>query len=205
MNITLFGASGRVGSLLVIELLKRGHRVTAFVHSNTQAFAESPHLHIAVGDVHAAIDVRNAVQNADIVISTLGSWGTPTKDIVSTATTHLLPLLKGKRFIGVTGAGARLPHEKFGYSGTLNRLLLKIIASPVLRDADEHLRLLSSSDCSWVVVRSPVMTGSKKSEYTLGAQSPKPWHTIPRTAVVRALADIVDGKTTQTNAPFITA
>lgn len=204
MNITLFGASGRVGKLLSSELLKRGHTVTAFVHSNTSTLAESSNLHIIVGDVHNQNDVQRAVEHADVIISTLGSWGTPTKDIVSSATANLLPFMQGKRFVGVTGAGAKLKSEKFGPSGIFGRLLLRCIASPVLKDADKHLRLLSESPHDWTVVRSPVMTNRNKTSYTLSDKPPKPWQTITRTAVVQALVDLAENKTHSKNAPFIT-
>ena len=205
MNIALLGASGHVGRQLCAELLKRGHTVTAFVHSNTQALSESPRLHIVVGDVRDAQDVKKAIQNTDVVISTLGSWGTPTKDIVSTATKHLLPLLGARRYISVTGAGARLPNEKLSTSGIVNRLFLQIIAQPVLHDADEHLRLLTSSHCSWTAFRAPVMTSKKRNTYTLRTYSPAPWQTVPRAAVVQALADSVEKNTSPRSAPYITS
>ncbi len=192
-----------MGRLLAEELLKRGHRVTAFVHHNTQALSESPNLHVAVGDVHDQNDIKKAVQDAEVVVSTLGSWGTPTKDIVSSATAHLLPLLDGKRFVGVTGAGARLPGEKFSPAGWINRLFLMCIARAVLRDADKHLRLLSTSSSSWTVLRSPVMTNSRRSTYNLSDNSPMPWRTIPRRAVVHALADLAEHSATPRKAPFI--
>jgi putative NADH-flavin reductase len=81
MNITVFGAGGRVGCLVVGELLARHHTVTAVVQSVPRVKLDS--VTYVIGDVRNATDVERALQGSEAVISTLGSWGTPTKDILS--------------------------------------------------------------------------------------------------------------------------
>lgn len=61
MNITVFGANGRVGTLVVRRALDQGHRVQAFVHSR-DPFDQHPQLTVRAGDVTDAAAVRGAVE-----------------------------------------------------------------------------------------------------------------------------------------------
>ncbi len=87
MHITLFGANGKVGQLVLTYALEQGHTVTVFVHSQPQ-FALKDGISVRQGDVHDKTAVQAAVAGSDAVISTLGSWGTPAKDILTSGMQH---------------------------------------------------------------------------------------------------------------------
>ena len=78
MQITIFGANGKVGSLVVEMALQKGLHVVAFSHGKS-LFTPSDNLRIVQGDVYNAADVSSALSGSDVVVSTLGSWGTPKK------------------------------------------------------------------------------------------------------------------------------
>ena len=75
MNILIFGANGNIGTRVVFSLLNDGHNVKAFVHGTSQ-LPEHELLTTITGDVRNADDVESALSGVDVVISTLGSWGT---------------------------------------------------------------------------------------------------------------------------------
>lgn len=81
MQVTIFGANGKIGTLVVTELLARKNSVKAFVH-NHATLPENVNLTVVKGDIHSATDVSQALQGSQAVISALGSWGTPQKDIL---------------------------------------------------------------------------------------------------------------------------
>ncbi|HPQ82616.1 MAG TPA: NAD(P)H-binding protein, partial [Candidatus Saccharimonas sp.] len=60
MNITVFGATGHVGSLVVEKLLAGGHNVSAFTHG-THHFEDNTRLRIIPGDIHKSEDVEKAL------------------------------------------------------------------------------------------------------------------------------------------------
>src|SRR5690242_9717687 len=93
MIVPVFGASGRVGRLVVAEALARGHTVRAFIH-RTNNFELHPQLSVAQGDIHDPQAVKQAIQGSDAVISTLASWGSSTKDIVSAAMRTIIPAME---------------------------------------------------------------------------------------------------------------
>ncbi len=206
MRITILGASGKIGRRLTDELLARGHDITAVVHTNTVK-NNHPKLNVLQGDVYVPSDIKKAIEGSDVVVCALGSWGAKSKYIVSTATINLIPAMKSAkitRFVSVTGGAARSPDEKEPLIQKMTRILLSLIAKPILVDAEEHLRLLSDSNLDWTAVRSPVMTNSNYKNYNLSKEPVAPWATISRNAVVTSLADLVENKTYLKQAPFIT-
>lgn len=204
MNVVLFGANGRVGSLVCSELLSRGHKVRAFVHGSLELSHEN--LTVFKGDIYDTDSVLRALDGMDVVVSALGSWGTARKDILGTAMAAIIPAMKANgqsRIISLTGTAAHKPHEKIGLSAAVDRILLKCIDRKVLHDGELHLRLLSESSLDWTVLRSPIMNNKGDSRYVLNEVLTLPFATINRKAVALAMVDIVEQDTWHKSAPCI--
>ena len=205
MNITVFGASGHVGQLVVAELVKRGHTVTAFVHGRIP-FEKSKQITVITGDVHSKKDVELALKNADAVISTLGSWGTKTKDIVSSAMTNIIPVMEHhniKRIVTLTGAAIMIDGDKKDVLQSLAHVSFGIVAGKILRDGEDHIKQLQKTDLAWTTLRSPVMDDQNISSYLLNATPPKPWEKISRKAITKAIVDLIESEMFVQRAPFI--
>lgn len=206
MNITILGASGRVGQLLTLQLLERGHTVNALVHSKPLNQISSPNFTTMKGDIHNLDDVKRAVSDCEIVVSTLGSWGTKTKDIVSIASKNVVLALDGQpniKFVTVTGNAAKIPGEKLGLIGNINHLILKIVARKIVEDSENHLQTLANSKIDWVSIRCPIMTNGNASSYALRLMPTPPWATVRRKAVVSALVDVIENNSFSKQAPYI--
>lgn len=205
-RVVVFGGSGKVGSLVVEGLLMRGHTVTAFVHRRG-AVVGTHQLRIIEGDIHDEGAVASALEDADAVISALGSWHTPTKDILSSGMTTIIPAMEQRgiaRIVSLTGAEARVQGDEAGLVHRIAHLGARIAAGKILEDAETHLRLLKESGLDWTVIRSPVMTVSEDMQYQLVAKRPYPWATIPRKAVAHALIQQLNDSHHSRSAPFIT-
>ena len=72
MNITLFGANGVIGQLVLKEALENGDFVTAFVRRENSISITHKKLKVIVGDLSHKEKVEEAIREADVVISTLG-------------------------------------------------------------------------------------------------------------------------------------
>jgi putative NADH-flavin reductase len=205
MQVTVFGANGKVGRKVVDRLLRDGHRVVAFIH-NHSSLGDHQNLTLVRGDVHHGDDISQAIAGSDAVISALGSWHTPDKNILSSAMERLIPAMRAagiQKIISLTGAGAFAPQDSPNIFETTGHVFLNAMAPKVLRDSEEHIRLLSESGLIWTVVRAPIMTEAGSHNYKLGSHVPLPWATIHREAVVDCLVQLLDNTSHQGSAPFI--
>lgn len=207
MKLVVFGANGKVGTLVVKKALSEGHTVVAVVHGDSH-LPTHDNLTVQKGDVYDATSVAKAIAGADTVISALGSWGTPKKDILTRGMEHIIPAMqshKARRIVSLTGADAWAEGDDSSVFHSMTRKLLSIVAGKILRDGEEHIALLQKSDLDWTVVRSPVMNERGNAAYQLITTRPKPWQTIHREAVAETLLELAIAKAnpyTHT-APFI--
>lgn len=204
MQITVFGASGRVGRLVVAGAVSRGYNVVAFVHSHNP-FEGTEGVRVVQGDISDKEAVAAALQGSQAVISTLGSWGTKQKSILEQGMQAILPAMREAtitRIITVTGSGAHWSADKPKLSASVGRLLIKLVASKILRDGERHLQLLEASYLDWTSVRSPVMKGSGNT-YALNQKAPSLLASVPREAVATCLVDLLDNGRYSQQAPYI--
>ncbi|MDQ3123417.1 MAG: SDR family oxidoreductase [bacterium] len=206
MNITVFGANGKVGSLLIHRLLSQGHYIKAFVHGRIP-FTVDPRLQIIQGDIYNADEVAEATGGSEAVISTLGSWGSARKDILFTGMKHIVPAMESKginRIISLTGADAWLRNETPDFIHRISHKALQIGAPKILMDSEKHLELLALSKLDWTVLRSPIMNENGDKSFKLSTTRPQPWATIHRNAVVEALMTLFAENSFVKQSPFIT-
>lgn len=172
-RVALLGGSGRLGSHLLPRLLAAGCEVSALVHRSS--VSTSPSIRLVSGDVHDRGALERLVEDADVIVSTLGSAGAPIPDVSSAAVGNLLPLMNERkidRIVTTTGSAARLDSEIGREHSWLavRREMLMAHMSPLILDAEEHMRLLAGSMTRWTVLRLPIMqrelsgTGSLASE-----------------------------------------
>jgi putative NADH-flavin reductase len=206
MKVTVLGASGKVGRRVVAKLLDEGHNVAAFIYRHP-TLAAHPNLTLMRGDVHSSDDIMRALSGSSAVISALGSWHTPEKNILSSAMERLIPAMRAadiRRIVSVTGASAFAIPDHPRLFDTVQHALVNAAAPKVLRDAEEHMRLLADSGLDWTVVRSPVMNERGESTYQLGPQPPLPWQTIHREAVATCMVKLLEAPAYYGTTPFIT-
>jgi putative NADH-flavin reductase len=92
MNVTVFGATGAIGQLVVTDLLATGHNVTAYARNPAKVPTSwADDVRVVVGEITDAAPIDEAVAGADAVISALG----PSMDRQATG----LPLVEGTRLI----------------------------------------------------------------------------------------------------------
>ena len=73
MKITIFGATGNIGKLLVKQALDEGHEVVAYVRDSSKiANYEYQNLSIVEGELNEYKKIELAIDGADAVMSMLG-------------------------------------------------------------------------------------------------------------------------------------
>lgn len=150
MNITIFGATGRVGSDFLSLALADGHHVTALVRTPSK-LPHHENLTVLTGDVREASNINKAMQGADAVFSGLSTDKT-------TTLTDAMPLIieamineKVKRIITIGTAGilqsrTQLDLYRFQSNESKRRLTFA---------AEEHAKVfeqLSATELEWTIV-----------------------------------------------------
>ncbi|RHW43100.1 NAD-dependent epimerase/dehydratase family protein [Neobacillus notoginsengisoli] len=151
MKICLFGATGRVGSVILENYLRDGHGVHALVRSPDKLELKNPRLKIFHGDAINEHDVRATVKGCDAVISTLNTGGGTT---LSDSMPHIIHAMKEnsiRRIILISTAGitqARSEPELYRFQSAESR-------RKTTKDAEEHLKawlILKESGLDWTAV-----------------------------------------------------
>lgn len=159
MNITVFGATGAIGSLTVAELLARGETVTAYVRNPAKIPTEwGDRVRVVTGEMTDAAAIDDAVTGAEAAISALG----PSMDRNATGlplvagTAHIIESMKRHgvtRFIGHGTPSIHDPKEK----RTAQTRLIGFMGRTFLRRAYDELLGMSSiimgSGLDWTIVR----------------------------------------------------
>lgn len=206
MNIVVFGATGRVGRLVVSQALERGHTVTA-TYRNKHPFNEQPGLRLVKADVNDPSSIATAVAGHDAVVSTLGSWGAPNKVVMQKGMEAIIPAMDAAditRLVTLTGTGAWLPGEKHNFLARMEYRAFGRAAPKIQQDGEAHLRLLIESDLDWSSLRSPVMNNQgDAAAYKIIMRHPRPLSSINRLSVASAILDMVEAGTFVKQAPFI--
>jgi putative NADH-flavin reductase len=207
MQVTVFGAGGKVGRLVAGELLARGHQVVAVIHSTSPFFTEDPGLRVIKGDVYEAGQVTEALHGSQAVISALGSWGTPAKDIQTVGMANIAPAMQAqgiRRIVSITGAGAFAPNDVISKFENLSHMAMNIAAGKVLYDGEAHIKLLQNSGLDWTVLRSPIMTSNPATQYRLQTNRPLPWALISRYTIAHVMADQLEDVSFIGQSPYVT-
>ena len=206
MQITVFGASGKVGGRVVELALERGYTVIAFVHSH-DPFVGTPNLIVKKGNIYRGEDIEDAIKGSEAVVSCLGSWGTKKRNVLTSAMKNIIPTMQNQkiaRIVTLTGSGANAPDHK---AGVIYKLMMKLLApfpaGKVFSDGEQHMRLLAETDLQWTTLRSPVMNNFGKKDYRLSLKAGLPLATINREAVATAMLDELEKADFAQQAPII--
>lgn len=159
MNLTVFGATGTIGSLTVTELLERGHTVTAYARTPAKVPAAwRDRVRLVLGELSDQAAIDSAIAEADAVVSALGpsldrrASGTPlvagTANILAAMNRHGVT-----RYVGHATPSVLDPYEE----PTVATRLISFLARTFLpRAHDEILGMTESvmgSDLDWTIVR----------------------------------------------------
>jgi len=159
MNVTVFGATGVIGSLTVTELLQRGHQVTAYTRNPAKVPASwGDRVKVVIGEMSDAEAMDSAVAGADAVVSALG----PSMDRKATGlplvagTGHIIEAMKRhgvRRYIGHATPAVLDPREK----PTPVTRLIGFMPRTFMRRAYDEVTgmsgLVIASGLDWTIVR----------------------------------------------------
>ncbi len=152
MNITIFGATGTIGRLVVEQALADGHDVTAFTRDAARVTTEHDRLHVFEGDVTDPAACLPPVKDAEVVVIAIGAGRKGEVREAGTRAVVAAMQQAGKRRLvcqSTLGVGSSRPN--------LNLLWKYVIFGALLRPAyADHVRqerVVEESDLDWTIVR----------------------------------------------------
>lgn len=160
MKMTVFGATGGIGGLVVRQALDAGHQVTAVVRDRSRFDLSHPALEVArVPGLTDPEVLRPVLKASDAVISGVGPRGRKDGPIASSATRGILRAMESdgvRRFVAVSAAPVGPVPEGDSW---LNRRIVLPFFSSLLRDLYADLAEMENeilaSGTEWTVVRPP--------------------------------------------------
>jgi putative NADH-flavin reductase len=183
MRVTIFGAAGRTGRLVVDEALRRGLEVTALVRDRARA-AFDDRIRIREGDAREAGTALTALEGADAAISVMAiREGTPPLTDLSDATSAIVAEMErtGPRRFVVT-VNTSVFHDR-------------PVKPPFDVVAEEHRRdaaRLRASSLDWTMLAPMFLTDDPGTGTSTAHLDEKGGGGVPRADLALAVLDALD-------------
>lgn len=192
MRVSVFGASGRTGGLLVERCLAVGYEVTALVRTPA-TFAYAGRVWVVEGSVFDQAAVRRTVASAEAVLSALGARSLKKEDVLERGVPLIVEAMRAagvRRIVALGGASA--------ITGSLDRqpalvrwLLRRVLYEGLLKWPSSAQRAqwltLSASGLDWTMVMPPMLTnGPARHRVRVDGEA------LPRRGMRISRADVAD-------------
>ena len=172
MKLTVFGASGPVGQLLVDQAVDRGHEVTAAVRSTTPESRFPESVTVVEVDVYNDEQIEQTLKNTAVVCNVLQhAKGTP-PDYLAVSGRHILDAMESAgvdRYLTAVPATVQDDGEQRGVVESLAVTVIRLLRPVVSADAADHVEDVTSRELDWTVVRVLRLTeGPPTRQYSTG-------------------------------------
>ncbi|MFI6315490.1 NAD(P)-dependent oxidoreductase [Nocardia fusca] len=159
MKVTVFGATGAIGSLTVDRLLADGHTVTAYARNPAKIPGRwGDQVRLVIGEVSDTAAIDRAVEGADAIISALGpsmdrkATGTP----LIGGTANILEAMKRhgvRRFVGHATPAVLDPQEKPTLVTRFTGFMPRTFMPRAYAEITGMCELIMNSGLDWTIVR----------------------------------------------------
>jgi putative NADH-flavin reductase len=158
MRVTVFGASGKIGRLVVEALLADGHDVVAYVRSPGKLGLVHDRMTVVPGPLSDGAGIIEAVRGSAAVISALGpsldrrAKGTPVTD----GTRNIVTAMKAvrvRRYVGLATPSVSDPRDRPTVKAKVYPVAAKVLFPNALVEIVGMTRAVTDSDLDWTIAR----------------------------------------------------
>jgi len=208
MNLSVFGATGGLGSAVIEQALAQGHVVRAQARDPGRVSIAHERLTVVQGGIADRRSVADVIAGSQAVLWCVGVTRRQDPDVFAQGMRHVVDAMREKRvsrLLAISGAGLELPDDESSLGRTLILAALKLFSPRVLEGKRlEHQVLSTVDDLDWTLVRVARMVDKDPSG---GVQIGE--HAVPGKPVV-AYADVatwmleqVEDRAWVREAPFV--
>lgn len=209
MKVVVFGATGKAGRTIALNLLAAGHDVTAFARDPAHFSARTyPGLRLLQGDALNAADVAAAVAGQDAVVVSLGDSTNPVvlkfgarfgfkrstvPNICELGTQNIISAMQAasvKRLICISSYGVGDTRDQLS---TVYRLWFQALQlAEQLADKEQQERLVKQSGLDWTLVQPVGLTdGAATGRWLASTTGGRRKRTISRVDLADFVAQIL--------------
>lgn len=152
MRLTILGATGGIGRLLLASALDQGHEVTAFARAPEKITRNGSRLRVLGGDLFNARQMARAIEGSDAVLSAFGPTAlrpTHLRRNFGRTVVEALRTAAVDRFIHVSTAFL------FRDGGLLVQAMANTLFYNVTADSRDCETEMARPDLAWTIVRPP--------------------------------------------------
>lgn len=162
MKLTVFGATGKTGQILVRKALEAGHELTAFARTPEKLDARHDRLSVVKGDALDAAAVAEAIRGSDAVVSLIGVNPKSLEPVFAASVANMIAGMRAagvRRLVLSAGAGVGDPNDAGGLAGRLIGGLIKLLARRAYEDGlAAAAAIRAAADLDWTMVRLPMLS-----------------------------------------------
>jgi putative NADH-flavin reductase len=193
MNVAIFGANGRTGTLLTEMCLAAGHNVSALVREPTK-FALRDKVRIVKGSVFDPVAVGDTIRNTEAVFSALGAHSPFKKeDVLERAVPLMVSRMEEhgpQRLIALGSAGAlptALDKQPAWRRWIVQTIVYNVFLKYPVESQIAQYKALSASKLDWTMVMPPMLTNGKaRGSYRIDGEA------LPRNGARIAREDVAE-------------
>jgi len=190
MNIIVFGATGKTGSIVVTMLLEKNHTVTAYVRNSVKVGIVHQNLRIVEGSIEDEKKLIEVITGQDAVISCLGSENRKQTTLLGNFGNILsrsMTQAKVKRIVYMASAG--IHQEIKGIPG----LIVNAFIGNVLKDHAQAVSYFMKPSFDYTILRPMQLNdGSLTGKYKTALKGIPGSKAISRNNVAHFIVDVVE-------------
>ncbi|CAM3205990.1 SDR family oxidoreductase [Paenibacillus taichungensis] len=160
MKLTIFGATGQIGQIVVNQALQAGYDVTAYSRRPDALSIDHKNLHIVVGNLTDREKIKKAIKGSDAVLSALGpalSMKRKVSDLpIAEAHKAIISVMEEiglKRFITLATPTIQATEDVKQLVTVLPSIMAKILYPTGYAEMKAIEKLIRNSILNWTVVR----------------------------------------------------
>ncbi|KOR87154.1 NAD(P)H-binding protein [Peribacillus frigoritolerans] len=160
MKLTIFGANGAIGQLVVKEALQNGDQVIAYVRRENALPISHENLKIVVGNLDDSKKIEEVIASSNAVISALGPSLDKSRKIkaLPIAAAHqtiikVMQKLDKKRLITLGTPTIKAKEDRSQVITILPRIMAKLLFPTGYQEMKRIEQLVKQSRLDWTVVR----------------------------------------------------
>lgn len=169
MRLTVFGATGRIGTEVVRQGLARQHGVTAVVRDPSRlAVSAEAALTVITADAMDPNAIKPALDGADAVASALGPRRGDSPTILTDSMRAILEAMDATgvhRLIAVSASGFFTEPGETLLTGKLAKPMLRAILRDNCADTRRMETLITASSTDWTLMRPAQLTNAARRPY----------------------------------------
>ena len=208
MHVTILGAGGRTGRLVVELALAEDHEVVASVRDTAKLGELASRVAVVEGDVADEAAVARTVAGADAVVSALGPVKGGPPDLMRRAAANVVSAMQAsgvRRLVWLTGAGVVAPGDPPSRIRSLVRGVMRLSGGSrrALEDSDAAFAEIAASGLDWTVVRVPRLADGQAKGGVKVVEEPPGYVAVTRADVATFLLGQLSDTTYIRRAPFV--